>query len=243
MRSNRISRGIRQRLRVPRVVRHGPAVLGGRHAGRPYADFSAIAGAALDMTAGSRGNRAEGRGSTRDPGGHAIDPGSSRRSRRPAAAEGRRISNRGVDQFRAGSRAAATEPCGARGRLRTCAFRLTRSVASSPLPNLTALWRANWASRRAPFGWSPHMRGTSSARCGPDTRAAFVARPGKVLYPLAPAPDIVGADLRAVAEQIVARTDQRWRGRPEGLHYTWGTAWLSSSFVTLNGNPREPIHR
>jgi len=35
--------------------------------------------------------------------------------------------------------------------------------------------------------------------------AAFVARPGKVLYPLAPAPDIVGADLRAVAEQIVAR--------------------------------------
>jgi 2-haloacid dehalogenase len=35
-------------------------------------------------------------------------------------------------------------------------------------------------------------------------RAAFVARPGKVLYPLAPAPDIVGADVRAVAEQIVA---------------------------------------
>jgi 2-haloacid dehalogenase len=35
--------------------------------------------------------------------------------------------------------------------------------------------------------------------------AAFVARPGKVLYPLAPAPDIVGPDLRAVAEQIVAR--------------------------------------
>jgi 2-haloacid dehalogenase len=33
---------------------------------------------------------------------------------------------------------------------------------------------------------------------------AFVARPGKVLYPLAPPPDIVGAGLRAVAEQIVA---------------------------------------
>ena len=34
--------------------------------------------------------------------------------------------------------------------------------------------------------------------------AAFVARPGKVLYPLAPPPDIVGPDLRVVADQIVA---------------------------------------
>lgn len=36
-------------------------------------------------------------------------------------------------------------------------------------------------------------------------RAAFVARPGKVLDPLAPRPDIVGPDLGAVAEQIVER--------------------------------------
>jgi 2-haloacid dehalogenase len=34
--------------------------------------------------------------------------------------------------------------------------------------------------------------------------AAFVARPGMVLDPLAPAPDIAGPDLRAVAEQILA---------------------------------------
>lgn len=33
--------------------------------------------------------------------------------------------------------------------------------------------------------------------------AAFVARPGKVLYPLGPQPDIVGPDLRAVAHRIV----------------------------------------
>jgi 2-haloacid dehalogenase len=39
--------------------------------------------------------------------------------------------------------------------------------------------------------------------------AAFVARPGKVLYPLAPKPDIVGADLRAVAAQIVATDSPR----------------------------------
>lgn len=34
--------------------------------------------------------------------------------------------------------------------------------------------------------------------------AAFVARPGKVLYPLGPTPDIVGPDFRNVAQQIVA---------------------------------------
>ena len=34
--------------------------------------------------------------------------------------------------------------------------------------------------------------------------AAFVARPGKVLYPLGPTPDIVGPDFRNVSQQIVA---------------------------------------
>jgi 2-haloacid dehalogenase len=34
--------------------------------------------------------------------------------------------------------------------------------------------------------------------------AAFVARPGQVLYPLGPQPDIVGANLVAVADQIIA---------------------------------------
>jgi 2-haloacid dehalogenase len=33
--------------------------------------------------------------------------------------------------------------------------------------------------------------------------AAFVARPGKVLYPLGPQPDIVGPDFSVVAQQIV----------------------------------------
>jgi 2-haloacid dehalogenase len=34
--------------------------------------------------------------------------------------------------------------------------------------------------------------------------AAFVARPGKVLYPLGPKPDIIGPDFKAVATLIVA---------------------------------------
>jgi 2-haloacid dehalogenase len=35
--------------------------------------------------------------------------------------------------------------------------------------------------------------------------AAFMARPGKPLYPLADKPDIVGPDLRNVADQILRR--------------------------------------
>jgi 2-haloacid dehalogenase len=35
--------------------------------------------------------------------------------------------------------------------------------------------------------------------------AASVARPGKVLDPLVERPDVVGADLRAVTDQILAR--------------------------------------
>ena len=38
--------------------------------------------------------------------------------------------------------------------------------------------------------------------------AAFVARPGKVLYPLAPSPDIVAADCLAVARVIIERDGQ-----------------------------------
>ncbi len=39
--------------------------------------------------------------------------------------------------------------------------------------------------------------------------AAFVARPGKALYPLADKPDIVGSNLRDVADQIVSRDTPR----------------------------------
>ena len=37
-------------------------------------------------------------------------------------------------------------------------------------------------------------------------RAAFVARPGQVLDPLGPRPEIIGADLAAVADQLLALT-------------------------------------
>jgi 2-haloacid dehalogenase len=44
--------------------------------------------------------------------------------------------------------------------------------------------------------------------------AAFVARPGKVLYPLGPQPDIVGPDFRQVAKQIVAAESPGLVNRP-----------------------------
>jgi 2-haloacid dehalogenase len=42
---------------------------------------------------------------------------------------------------------------------------------------------------------------------GAGCKAAFVARPGMVLDPIQPRPDIVGRDLREVAEKIIATDD------------------------------------
>ena len=44
------------------------------------------------------------------------------------------------------------------------------------------------------------VAGALRAECA----AAFIARPGKVLYPLGPTPDITGPDFRSVAQQIIA---------------------------------------
>jgi 2-haloacid dehalogenase len=50
----------------------------------------------------------------------------------------------------------------------------------------------------AAHGWD--IAGALRAGCA----AAFVARPGKALFPTVPSPDVVGADLREVADRIVA---------------------------------------
>jgi 2-haloacid dehalogenase len=49
----------------------------------------------------------------------------------------------------------------------------------------------------AAHGWD--VAGAMRAGCA----AAFVARPGKALFPTAPRPDVVGADLREVADGII----------------------------------------
>ena len=50
----------------------------------------------------------------------------------------------------------------------------------------------------AAHGWD--VVGAMRAGCA----AAFVARPGKALFPIAPPPDVVGKDLLEVADGIVA---------------------------------------
>jgi len=50
----------------------------------------------------------------------------------------------------------------------------------------------------AAHGWD--VAGALRVGCA----AAFVARPGKALFPTAPRPDVVGADLREVADRIIA---------------------------------------
>jgi 2-haloacid dehalogenase len=44
------------------------------------------------------------------------------------------------------------------------------------------------------------VSGALAAGC----RAAFVARPGMVLSPIGPQPDIIGPDISAVVDQIIA---------------------------------------
>lgn len=50
----------------------------------------------------------------------------------------------------------------------------------------------------AAHGWD--IAGALRAGCA----AAFVARPGKALFPTAPPPDVLGSDLRDTADQIIA---------------------------------------
>ena len=45
--------------------------------------------------------------------------------------------------------------------------------------------------------------------------AAFIARPGKVRYPLGPEPDIVAPDLETAAEQILAQDPAPLNARTE----------------------------
>ena len=81
---------------------------------------------------------------------------------------------------------------------------LTPCVASSQPPNRTSRWQTHVdclliaCDLVAAHAWD--IVGALRAGCA----AAFVARPGKVLYPLGPKPDITGPDFKAVATLIVA---------------------------------------
>src|SRR5262249_802879 len=169
----------------------------------PYSDFGAIGGAALDMTADSRGVTLSG-----DDRNQIL---SGMRSLPP------------YEDVRAGLQ-----------RLKDAGFRLVTLTNSAPAavdqqlrnPRLMEFFErafpvdavckckpaaqpyqlvarelgveTNALRMVAAHAWD--VVGAMQAGCA----AAFVARPGKVLYPLAPKPDIVERDLRAVADRIIA---------------------------------------
>lgn len=174
----------------------------------PYSDFGTIAGAALDMTAASRGvslspddrNRIlagmrtlpahpdvrDGLRRLKDAGFRTVTLTNS-----APAAVAQQLSNAGIAELF--ERAFSVDAV----RRFKPAAEPYRFVANELGVDTSALRMV------AAHAWD--VVGAMQAGCA----AAFVARPGKVLYPLAPAPDIVGADLRAVAEHIVARDSTR----------------------------------
>jgi len=174
----------------------------------PYADFGAIAGAALDMVAEARGTRVAPQdrdqilGGTRSLPAHPdVQPGLDRLRKEgfrmvtltnsaPVAVE-QQLKNAGLtDLFeRSFSADAVRRFKPAREPYRYVAQELGIGVGDLRMV--------------AAHAWD--IVGALQAGC----LAAFIARPGKVLYPLGPKPDIIGPDLPKVVEQILARDAAR----------------------------------
>jgi 2-haloacid dehalogenase len=174
----------------------------------PYADFGAIGGAALDMAAASRGVPL----SSEDRAG--ILAGMRSLPAHPDVRDGvRRLKDAGFRTVTLtnSSPAMVEQQLDNAGisDLFERAFSVDAVKRFKPAPD-----PYRFAARElgvetsglrmvAAHAWD--VVGAMQAGCA----AAFVARPGKVLYPLAPAPDITGPDLRAIAEQIIARDSAR----------------------------------
>lgn len=170
----------------------------------PYADFGALAGAALDMVAGARGARLTPEDRTRILAGTRALP--AHPDVRPALE-----------------------------RLRKEGFRTVTLTNSAPaavaqqlqFAGLADLFEASYsvdAVKRfkpaaEPYGYAAQQLGVTTGELRlvaahawdvlgalqAGCVAAFVARSGKVLYPLGPQPDIVVPDFRALVDQILAR--------------------------------------
>ena len=169
----------------------------------PYAEFASIGGAALDMTAAVRGgtlspaDRArilqgmltlpahpdvrDGLQTMRDAGLRLVTLTNSA----PAAVQ-QQLANAGLASFFERSFSVDTVR---RFKPAPEAYRSVGESIGVPIDQLRLV---------AAHAWD--VVGALRAGCV----AAFVARPGKVLYPLGPKPDIVGPDFRDVAKQIVA---------------------------------------
>lgn len=174
----------------------------------PYSDFGAIGGAALDMTAASRGVSLSPADRT------SILTGMRSLPAHPDVRDGvRRLKDAGFRTVTLTNSAPATVEQQLRSAGISDLFERVFSVDAvrrfkpSPDPYRYAAKELGVETSGirmvAAHAWD--VVGAMQAGCA----AAFVARPGKVLYPLAPAPDIVGPDLRVIAEQIVVRDAPR----------------------------------
>ena len=168
-----------------------------------YRDFGAIGLAALEMTAGRRGvtisdgDRQALRDGMRSLPAHADvaeslgrlrDAGFTLATLTNSTAEvgGAQLANAGLRHYFTDALSAddvkrlkpSPEP-----------YRMAAERLGTPIGNVRLI---------AAHAWD--VAGAMRAGC----LAAFVARPGQVLDPLAPEPDIVGADLREVADRILA---------------------------------------
>jgi 2-haloacid dehalogenase len=174
----------------------------------PYADFSAIGAAALDMMARSRSvmlspdDRAAILGGMRTLPAH------------PEVHDGvRRLKDAGfrLVALTNSAPAAAQQQLGNAGLTplfdRVFSVDAVRRFKPAPEPYrfVASEMDVQTSALRMVAAHAWDIVGALQAGCA----AAFVARPGKVLYPLAPQPDIVGADLGVVAEQIIARDTDR----------------------------------
>ncbi len=168
----------------------------------PYADFGSIGGAALDMTAGARGvalspadrsrilqgmltlpahpDVRDGLQTMRDAGLRLVTLTNSA----PAAVQ-QQLANAGLASFF--ERSFSVDAV-RRFKPAAEAYRSVADALGVPIDRLRLV---------AAHAWD--IVGALQAGCA----AAFVARPGKALYPLGPKPDIVGTDFKTVARQVV----------------------------------------
>ena len=174
----------------------------------PYSDFGAIGGAALDMTAASRGTSLSSEDRTR------ILTGMRTLPAHPDVRDGlRRLREAGFRTVTLtnSAPAAVAQQLSSAGidDLFERAFSVDAvrrfKPAAEPYCYVASELRVETTALRMVAAHAWDVVGAMRAGCA----AAFVARPGKVLYPLAPAPDIVGSDLRSVAEQIIRRDSPR----------------------------------
>ncbi len=169
----------------------------------PYAEFTSIAGAVLDMTASARGvtispdNRTrilhgmlklpahpdvrQGLETMRDAGLRLVTLTNSA----PAAVE-QQLANSGLASLFERSFSVDSVR---RFKPAPEVYRFVAEALAVPIDQLRLV---------AAHAWD--IVGSLRAGCA----AAFVARPGKVLYSLGPQPDITGADFQKVAQAIVA---------------------------------------